>query len=167
MQIKPAFTYCPMPHRMMDMDKRYWDWELAGLWSHWIITHCRWVRKLGHLEKPSALSSKVELMHMLWPNALRFVPAVVRIKTIPLSQRCPHPNLGKLSLGVGYLFWPFPAYFIYLFILPFRAAPIASRISQPRAWIGSAAVSLHHSHSHAGSQPGLGPTPQLTAMPDP
>ena len=38
-----------------------------------------------------------------------------------------------------------------------------------QAWgqIGAVAASLPHSHSHAGSEQHLRPTPQLVAMPDP
>ena len=39
--------------------------------------------------------------------------------------------------------------------------------SQSRGGIRTAAASLHHSHSNAGSEPQLQPTPQLMAMPDP
>ena len=47
------------------------------------------------------------------------------------------------------------------------AAPLAYRGSQARGLIGAVATSLHQSHSNAGSEPRLQPTPQLTAMPDP
>ena len=36
-----------------------------------------------------------------------------------------------------------------------------------RGLIGAAAVGLHHSHSHTGSEPCLQPTPQFMATPDP
>ena len=49
----------------------------------------------------------------------------------------------------------------------FRAIPAAYGISQARGQIGAAAASLHHSHSHAGSEPCLWPTPQLMAMSNP
>ena len=57
--------------------------------------------------------------------------------------------------------------FFFLFGL-FRAAPTAYGNSQ--AWggqIGTTAAGLHHSPSNTGSELGLQPTPQLTAMPDP
>ena len=54
--------------------------------------------------------------------------------------------------------------FLFLFLL-FRAAPSAYGGSQARGQIGAAAASLHHSHSHAGSEPHLRPTPQLMATP--
>ena len=60
--------------------------------------------------------------------------------------------------------------FIYLFIfvfLPFLwAAPAAYGGSQARGLIRAIATSLHQSHSNAGSEPRLRPTPQLTATPD-
>ena len=48
-----------------------------------------------------------------------------------------------------------------------RAAPKAYGGSQARGWIGARAAGLQHSQSNSGSKPRLGPTPQLTAMPDP
>ena len=58
-------------------------------------------------------------------------------------------------------------YFIYLFILLFRAAPEAHAGSQARGLTGATVANLCHSHSNAGSKPHLQPTPQLTATPDP
>ena len=49
----------------------------------------------------------------------------------------------------------------------FRAAPSAYGGSQARGGMGAVATGLHHSHSNAGSEPYLQPTPQLTAAPDP
>ena len=49
----------------------------------------------------------------------------------------------------------------------FRAAPTAYGGSQARGLIRATAASLHNSHSNAGSEPHLGPTPQLTAPLDP
>ena len=46
------------------------------------------------------------------------------------------------------------------------AAPAAYGGSQARGQIGAVATSLRQSHSNAGSEPCLRPTPQLTAMPD-
>ena len=64
--------------------------------------------------------------------------------------------------------------FIYLFIfLSFFffaiswAAPAAYGGSQARGQIGAVATGLNHSHSNAGFEPALRPTPQLTATPDP
>ena len=59
--------------------------------------------------------------------------------------------------------------FIYLFIylLLFKAAPAAYGSSQARGRIGAVAASLDHSHTEAGSELCLRPTPQLTATLDP
>ena len=38
--------------------------------------------------------------------------------------------------------------------------------SQARGLIGAVATGLRHNHSNVGSEPGLQPTPQLTATPD-
>ena len=45
----------------------------------------------------------------------------------------------------------------------FRAAPAAYGNSQAGGRMKAAAAGLHHSHSNVGSEPHLGPTPQLTA----
>ena len=57
----------------------------------------------------------------------------------------------------------------FFFFLLFRSAPTAYGGSQARGPIGATAAGLRHrqSHSNAGSEPRLRPTPQLTAMPDP
>ena len=70
-------------------------------------------------------------------------------------------NLGAL-LFTGYNF----VLFIYLFSL-FRATPAAYRGSQARGLIGVEAAGLCQSHSNAGSELCLRPTPQLPATPDP
>ena len=56
--------------------------------------------------------------------------------------------------------------FICLFAFS-RAAPVAYGGSQARGLIGAVATGLRQSHSNAGSEPRLQPTPQLTATPDP
>ena len=60
-------------------------------------------------------------------------------------------------------------YFILFFSLfAFsRAAPAAHGGSQARGLIRAVAAGLYQSHSNAGSEPRLRPTPQLTATPDP
>ena len=65
-------------------------------------------------------------------------------------------------------------YFICLFVfclllllLFLWAAPAAYGGSQARGLIGAVATGLRQSHSNAGSEPSLQPTPQLTATPDP
>ena len=54
---------------------------------------------------------------------------------------------------------------LFLSFCLFRAAPVA--YSQARGRIGAVAAGLRHSHSNVGSEPHLGPTRQVTAMPDP
>ena len=44
---------------------------------------------------------------------------------------------------------------------------MAHGVSQAMGRIGTIATGLHHSHSNAGSELHLGPTPQLTETPDP
>ena len=51
------------------------------------------------------------------------------------------------------------------FSCSFMARPMAYRSSLARGQIGAVAASLHHSHSNAGSEPHLQPTPQLATMP--
>ena len=54
------------------------------------------------------------------------------------------------------------------FFLSFsRATPAAHGDSQARGLIRAVAAGLRQGHSNVGSKPGLQPTPQLTAMPDP
>ena len=51
-------------------------------------------------------------------------------------------------------------FFLFVcFVFLFRAALVAYGSSQARGWIGGVAASLHHSHSSAGSEPRLQPTP--------
>ena len=56
-------------------------------------------------------------------------------------------------------------FFFCLFAISW-AAPVAYGGSQARGLIGAVATSLRQSHSNAGSEPHLQPTPQLMAMPD-
>ena len=56
--------------------------------------------------------------------------------------------------------------FFYFFAFS-RAAPTAYGGSQARVLIRAVAAGLHKSHSNAGSEPCLQPTPQLMATPDP
>ena len=67
----------------------------------------------------------------------------------------------------SFLFLVFFLFFFFFFALLFRGAPMAYGGSQARGPIGAIAASLHHSHSNAGSEPCLQPTPQLMAMLDP
>ena len=56
---------------------------------------------------------------------------------------------------------------IYYFIFYFRATPKGYGGSQTKGWIRAIATGLYHSHSKAGSELCLWPTPQLMAIPDP
>ena len=72
---------------------------------------------------------------------------------------------GTSPLGPGVsVLSPLISFFFLLFIW---AASAAYGGSQARGPIGDVATSLHQSHSNAGSEPHLQPTPQLTATPDP
>ena len=57
--------------------------------------------------------------------------------------------------------------FFILFFVFSMAALTAHGGSQARGLIGAVDTSLYHSHSNAGSELHLQPTPQLTATPDP
>ena len=56
---------------------------------------------------------------------------------------------------------------LFVFVLAFRAASAAYGSSQARGQIRATVASLHHSHSNAGSELRLRPTPQLMAALDP
>ena len=61
-----------------------------------------------------------------------------------------------------------PFFFLSFCLFAFsRATPAAYGGSQARGPIGVIATSLRHSHSNAGSELRLQPTPQLTATLDP
>ena len=66
---------------------------------------------------------------------------------------------GQINLNVRNIF--------FLFFLLFRAVPMACGGSQARGLIGAVAIGLHHSHSNAGFEPHLQPTPELRATSDP
>jgi len=57
-------------------------------------------------------------------------------------------------------------FFFFVFLAISWAAPVAYGGSQGRGLIGAVATGLRQSHSNAGSEPRLQPTPQLTATPD-
>ena len=79
------------------------------------------------------------------------------------NPRCP------IELKLPFLHFSF-LFFFYLFAIS-RAASVAHGDSQARGQIGAGAgagaAGLRQSHSKAGSEPRLQPTPQLKAMPDP
>ena len=84
---------------------------------------------------------------IFWPHLLQL-------------QQCQILNLLHHSGSSG--FHLFISFFIFIFS---RAAPVAYGGSQARGPIGATAAGLHHSHSHAGSELRLRPTPQLRATP--
>ena len=60
------------------------------------------------------------------------------------------------------------SFFFFFCLFAFsRAAPTAYGGSQARGPIRAVAAGLHQSHSNAGSESHLQPTPQLMATPDP
>ena len=71
---------------------------------------------------------------------------------------------GKIYL---FIFFVFLFVFFVVVVAISWAAPAAYGGSQARGLIGAVAASLRQSHSNAGSEPRLQPTPQLTATPDP
>ena len=95
---------------------------------------------------------------------LRVESAVARLPRDPQgrdAQRCHCHLWGPFLLLV------FVSSFLSFLDPFFRAAPASYGDSQARGGIGAAAAGLPHSHSHAGSEPRLRLTPQLTAAPDP
>ena len=61
----------------------------------------------------------------------------------------------------------FLKWFRTFFFCLFRTTPMAYGGSQARGQIRAVAAALHQSHSNAGSELCLRPTPQLMVMPDP
>ena len=68
---------------------------------------------------------------------------------------------------LGYVFFCFVLFFVFGLFAFSRAVPVADGGSQAGGRIGAVAVGLCQSHSNAGSEPHLQPTPQLTARLDP
>ena len=64
------------------------------------------------------------------------------------------------------IFVYFFIFYFFVFLLFLWAAPSAYGGSQARGLIVAVATGLHQSHSNAGSELRLQPTPQLTATPD-
>ena len=67
---------------------------------------------------------------------------------------------------VIFYFYFFNLFLFLAFLLFLWAAPAAYGGSPARGLIGAVAASLRQSHSNAGSEPCLQPTPQLMATPD-
>ena len=82
------------------------------------------------------------------------------------SQNCFHCATVGTPIIVRFLMFYFIFLFFCLFLLFLWAAPAAYGGSQARGPIRAVATGLRQSHSNAGSEPRLQPTPQLTATPD-
>ena len=89
------------------------------------------------------------------------------------------PGRQPVHATAGTVLGPWPAkppgnslcnlfiFFFFFFFCLFRATLMAYGGSQARGLIGAVAASLCQSHSNAGSELRLWPTPKLTATPDP
>ena len=89
-------------------------------------------------------------------------------------NRCAiYPMATREQQRPTYRKWGFEGtttFFFFFFFVSFafsRAAPAAHGGSQAGGPIEAVAAGLSQSHSNAGSEPRLRPTPQLTATPDP
>ena len=89
--------------------------------------------------------------------------------TLPNSQvlSCTRSNCWVSQGGVAFYtrYWQAPPGEVFIFL--FRTSPVAYGGSEARGQIGAVAAGLRHSHSNAGSEPRLRPTPQLMATLDP
>ena len=83
---------------------------------------------------------------------------------IPKPKRVMIETL-KIQISSLFFFLSF-VFFVVVIVAISWAAPVAYGGSQARGRIGAVATSLRQSHSNAGSEPRLQPTPQLTATPD-
>ena len=84
-----------------------------------------------------------------------------------LSEGPPATVSGKhLSFSENILIDTTFFFFFWLFAFS-TTVPMAYGGSQARGLIRAIATGLYQSHSNAGSEPRLQPTPQLTATPDP
>ena len=98
-----------------------------------------------------------------WNLKDRTEEPICKTETDPWTRRADEGMGCTGSLGLVYV-----NYYIFFSVFSlFRAAPVAYGGSQAKGPNGTAAASLHHSHSNARSKPGLQPTPQLMATPDP
>ena len=68
--------------------------------------------------------------------------------------------------SIKMIFFPLFLVFVFCLFAFSRTAPAAYGGSQARGLIGAVATGLRQSHSNAGSEPSLQPTPKLTATPD-
>ena len=75
--------------------------------------------------------------------------------------------MGTPAISISFFFFFFVFCVVVVIVAISWAAPAAYGGSQARGRIGAVAPGLCQSHSNAGSEPSLQPTPQLTATPDP
>ena len=94
-------------------------------------------------------------LHLL---ALMIIDACDTILLFPLWQKLLIFPKNPFSPS----FFPFLSFFSFFFLFFSRAAPAAYGGFQARGRIRAVTADLHHSHSNAGSEPCLHPTPQLT-----
>ena len=76
------------------------------------------------------------------------------------------PRTLHLFIYLFIYFFVFCLFVVVVVVAISWAAPAAYEGSQARGRIGAVATGLHQSHSNAGSEPCLQPTPQLMATPD-
>ena len=121
---------------------------------------------MRHMILVCFIPGEVNLDHLIEEVSVRF-----------LHCKNTHFSLGCFCFVLVFGFWffvvvvvlffgCFACLFVCLFLL-FRTTPMAYGSSQTRDQIGATAAGLCHSHSNAGSELSLQPTPQLTAIPDP
>ena len=87
-------------------------------------------------------------------------------KKIPIEKVSIHAQVLLLQLKKERQVGSICKWFFFWLFLFLWATPAAYGGSQARGPIGAVPTSLCQSHSNAGSEPRLQPTPQLTATPD-
>ena len=83
--------------------------------------------------------------------------------TVFLTNSCSSSE----TQGFFFFFFLVVVFCCFVFVCLFRPALLAYGNSQARGVIGAVTADLFHSPSNARSEQCLGPTPQLTVMPDP
>ena len=135
---------------------------LDSLFWSWLLLFFSFLKK----KKKRILSAVVTLIIMLVSLLILLIPhSVFKLILFWIPDLCvlvpaEHFCHFRLHFFLSFLF------FFCLFAFS-RAAPMVYGGSQARGLIGAAATGQRQSHSNAGSEPRLQPTPQLTAMPDP
>ena len=91
-----------------------------------------------------------------------------KLQQFPPPSCLPYPHISSTHIIFLIPFIKSIHFFLNLFFFwLFRATPVAYGSSHARGRMGATAAGLHHSHSNAGSEPHLRPTPELMATPDP